>query len=158
NRTLYEEIWPNLQLISCWAHGSAASALPLLQCLFPNVAIQPKGVLATEAFISFPFQDGESALSATSHFFEFEELRAEACVRLAHQVEAGKRYVLIVTTSGGLYRYRLGDIVEVTGFVRTCPLLHFIGKEDRIVDLRGEKLNEAFVERTLSALFRRFDL
>jgi hypothetical protein len=152
NRTLYEEIWPNLRLISCWAHGAAKEVLPLLRRLFPNVAVQPKGVLATEAFISFPYRDGESALSATSHFFEFEEQEAQRRVRSAHEVEVGKSYSLIITTSGGLYRYRLGDVVEVTGFVRTCPLLHFVGKEDKVVDLRGEKLNEAFVQRTIPAL------
>src|SRR5205823_3950182 len=73
-RTLYEAIWPHLQFISCWAHGNATLALPQLKTYFPHTRIQPKGLLATEAFISFPFKDDMSALSLLSHFFEFEEV------------------------------------------------------------------------------------
>src|SRR5205814_1861860 len=54
-RTLYEAIWPDMQLISCWAHGNAVHGLPHLKAYFPHAVIQPKGLLATEAFISFPF-------------------------------------------------------------------------------------------------------
>jgi hypothetical protein len=62
----------------------------------------------------------------------------------------------VVTTGGGLYRYRLGDLVEVVGFERGCPLIRFVGREDRVVDLRGEKLNDRFVsERVRRVLERR---
>ena len=50
----------------------------------------------------------------------------------------------MITTGGGLYRYRIGDLVEVVGFHRACPLIRFVGRED-VVDLRGEKLNDRFV-------------
>ena len=60
-----------MRLISCWAHGNAARALQHLRAYFPHAIIQPKGVLATEAFVSFPFKNDVSALSLRSHFFEF---------------------------------------------------------------------------------------
>jgi hypothetical protein len=157
-RTLYEELWPNLTLISCWADAAAASVLPDLRRLFPGVAIQPKGLLATEAFVSFPYSQGGSALSLLSHFYEFEPVDDPGRrVRLAHELEVGKRYGVIVTTQGGLYRYRLGDVVEVTGFVDTCPLLRFVGRQDRVVDLRGEKLSEGFVRTLADVLDARLD-
>ncbi len=56
-RTLYEAIWPRMRVISCWAHGNAAHAVPALRAYFPRAVIQPKGLLATEAFVSFPFKD-----------------------------------------------------------------------------------------------------
>ncbi len=43
-----------------------------------------------------------------------------------------------------MYRYRLQDLVEVTGFLEQAPCLRFVGKEDQICDLRGEKLSEGF--------------
>jgi hypothetical protein len=46
---------------------------------------------------------------------------------------------------GGFYRYRLGDRVEVTGFARATPMLRFLGKEDGVSDLVGEKLHPGFV-------------
>ena len=145
--SLYQAIWPSMQLISCWADGSAKEVIPLVQACFPKAAIQPKGLLATEGFVSFPVDGHGSALSGASHFFEFEEVDLpEQPIRTAEQLKTGARYSVILTTSGGLYRYRLGDIVEVTGFTKTCPLLRFVCKQERVVDLRGEKLDEKFVQ------------
>jgi len=150
-RTLYEAIWPRLSVISCWAHGSAAQALPALRAYFPRAAIQPKGLLATEAFVSFPFKDDLSALSLLSHFFEFEEVDGteEPAIKLAHQLQSGRRYAVIVTTGGGLYRYRLNDVVEVVDCYHQCPLIRFVGRQLQVVDICGEKLNEAFVRATI---------
>jgi hypothetical protein len=145
---IYEQIWPNLKLISCWAHGNSGEAVKQLQTYFPNVVIQPKGLIATEAFVSFPLHGEASALSINSHFFEFEEVESKT-IRLAHQLEIGKKYSVIVTTGGGFYRYRLNDVVEVLGFESECPLIRFIGKQDKVVDICGEKLNEQFVSNTV---------
>ncbi len=144
NGNLYKSIWPNLRLISCWTHGNSGEAVKQLKNYFPDVVIQPKGLIATEAFVSFPFRGEASALSVNSHFFEFEEVESKI-IKLAHQVGIGKKYSVIVTTGGGLYRYRLNDVIEVLGFEAQCPLIRFIGKQDKVVDICGEKLNEQFV-------------
>jgi hypothetical protein len=169
NHTLYEAIWPELRLISCWAHGNAAQALPPLQACFPGVAIQPKGLLATEAFVSFPFTGDLSALSLLSHFFEFEEItddggddgdddEAAPTIQLAHELEVGRRYAIIVTTGGGLYRYRLNDLIEVADFHHQCPLVRFVGRQSKVVDVCGEKLHEDFVQTAIAALLAKHDL
>ncbi len=145
--TLYEAIWPDLKLISCWAHGNAAAAVKQLRICFPHVVIQPKGLVATEAFVSFPIRGELSALSITSHFFEFEDIDT-GTIRLAHQLETGRQYSVLVTTSGGFYRYELNDLVRVLGFEEECPLICFIGRKDKVVDVLGEKLNEQFVAET----------
>jgi hypothetical protein len=88
-------------------------------------------------------------LAIRSHFFEFEENAGEQRPRLAHELDRGGRYRVVLTTGGGLYRYRLGDEVEVVGFERQCPLLRFLGKADRVSDLVGEKLAEAHVRGVL---------
>lgn len=158
-RTLYEAIWPQLRLISCWAHGNAAHALPGLQACFPHATIQPKGLLATESFISFPLKDDLSALSLLSHFFEFEEVgEAAPHIRLAHEIEKGRRYAVIVTTGGGLYRYRLNDVIEVADFYHQCPLIRFVGRQSKVVDVCGEKLNEDFVRERVHRLLARYAL
>jgi hypothetical protein len=124
---------------------------------FPKVVIQPKGLLATEAFVSFPlvgYSDG--ALAVTSHYFEF--LTDSGDVLPAHRLEKNKTYSVVVTTGGGLYRYQLQDIVEVTGFYGEIPLLKFIGKADNVSDYFGEKLNEQFVAHALARLFSTHEL
>jgi hypothetical protein len=152
-------IYAQLDLISCWADASAATYLPGLRALFPDVAVQPKGLLATEACVSFPLWGRPgAALALRSHFFEFSESGAQdgtepSAIRLAHQLEPGRRYQVIVTTGGGLYRYQLRDVVEVTGFEHQCPLLRFVGRADRVSDLVGEKLAEPHVQQVLSKVF-----
>jgi hypothetical protein len=123
-----------------------------LQEKFPNVFLQPKGLLATEAFVSFPLVGHSGgALAVTSHYFEF--LSEAGDLLPAHRVEKDKTYSVVVTTGGGLYRYQLQDVVEVTGFYGEIPLLKFIGKADNISDYFGEKLNERFVANALERLF-----
>jgi hypothetical protein len=144
-QTFFEPVWPNLQVISCWTHGPSELYAENLQRLFPNVEIQGKGLVATEAFVSLPFHEGKDpALAVTSHFFEFQDTTSEKLF-LAHELIAGNTYRVIVTTGGGLYRYPLGDLVRVTGFIQEAPCLRFIGREGNVSDLFGEKLHGAFV-------------
>lgn len=155
-RTFYEAVWPNLCLVSCWAHGNATCALPQVRTYFPHATIHPKGLLATEAFVSFPWQGEASALSLLSHFFEFEEVHTDPSpLKLAHELQQGRIYSVIVTTSGGLYRYRLNDLIEVVGFYRQCPLIRFKGRQAKVVDLCGEKLNEEYVHAAVMSVLEK---
>ena len=146
------KLWPALRMISCWADADAGAAMPSLRALFPHVEIQPKGLLATEGVVSIPQigQDG-AALALTSHFFEFvPEGGGEP--RLADELQTGARYSVLLTTGGGLWRYDLGDLVEITGHLGRTPLLRFIGRRDTTSDLCGEKLSAIFVGQVLAQL------
>ena len=157
--SLYEYIWPCLRLVSCWADGNAIEAANQLQKYLPHVHLQPKGLLATEGMVSFPHgKTGHHALSVNSHFFEFISLSTSAEPLLTHELKKGERYEVVLTTGGGLYRYRLQDEVEVTGFVNSCPLIRFVGKLDGIVDLCGEKLNEVHVKTAVEQSLRRLNV
>lgn len=155
-----QAIWPHLSLISCWMDGSAASYAEALQTLFPNVFFQGKGLIATEAFVSFPMIGIiGSVLAATSHFFEFLPVDSQTLSpslmqpQLAHQLEKGQTYSVVVTTGGGLYRYHLHDMVKVVGHLHQAPCLRFMGKGDKVSDWFGEKLYEQFVANVLEDLF-----
>lgn len=158
------EVWPQLQLISCWCDAAAGQYLPQLQAVFPQTEIQPKGLLATEACVSFPMCDHPgAALAIRSHFFEFEETDNTLGGQwprtvLAHEVEVGARYRLYVTTGGGLYRYGLGDQVEVVGFLHECPLIRLVGRLDSVADLCGEKLAELHVQDVLKRAFHELQI
>jgi len=149
---LWAQLWPRLRLISCWADATAAFFLPELRRLFPAVEIQPKGLLATEGFVSLPLLNLPAPiLAARCHFFEFQEGDGQT-IRLAHQLERGGKYRVILTTAGGLYRYQLRDEVAVVGHHHQAPLLRFVGKADRISDLVGEKLAEPHVRQVVEQL------
>lgn len=136
------ELWPQLRVISCWGDAHAELSLRELKSRFPEVLIQPKGLLATEAFVTIPFAH-RHPLAVRSHFFEF--LDETGRMRLVDELRESETYEVVVTTSGGLWRYRLGDLVLVTGWVGKTPSLRFLGRKEFVSDLCGEKLSEHFV-------------
>jgi len=149
----YASIWPRLRLISCWMDGASAPYARQLAETFPRVGLQGKGLLATEAFVSVPIVGVEgSVLSVNSHFFEFINDSGESL--LAHQIQKGRTYSVVVTTGGGLYRYQLHDVCEVIGHWKQSPRIRFIGKADHISDWFGEKLDERFVAHVLEKVFK----
>lgn len=141
----FNKIFPHLKVISCWADGSAADYIEPVRKLFPGVKIQPKGLLATECFISFPLcNEIGSRLSIYSHFFEFRKL-SDGNIVTSDRLEKGE-YEIIVTTGGGFYRYCIGDIIEVLEvFPNTPPLIRFKRRNGISCDLFGEKLTDDFV-------------
>jgi hypothetical protein len=141
--------WPKLQVVSCWGEQAAEAGWRGLVRRLPHVLVQPKGLLATECIVTIPWR-GERPLAVTSHFFEFLDDHGEC--RPAHQLERGSRYEVVVTNGGGLWRYRLGDVVECSSHVGNTPSLRFVGRA-RTSDLRGEKLSEAFVADVLRQLW-----
>jgi hypothetical protein len=153
-------IWPRLSAVSCWADGPAAPYVADVRGLFPHAVIQPKGLVATEGIVTIPFA-GRHPVAVSSHFFEFigspngdaGDLADPRDVCLAHEVEMGKQYTVLLTTGSGLYRYRLGDRVCVDGWVGRTPSLRFIGKDDRVVDHFGEKMSDGFVAGVIGSLF-----
>lgn len=148
------EIWPSLSLVSAWGDASASMFVPELKSWLPDVPFQPKGLLATEGVTSFPLKSGHSsALAIRSHVFEFQPIETAEDPSLpakwAWELEQGRRYQVLLTTGGGLYRYAIGDEIEVTGFIQQCPLLRFTGRAGVQSDLVGEKLHEQHVRNAL---------
>lgn len=152
---IHRDLWPRLRLISCWCDAEAAGPAEELGRLFPQAVIQAKGLLATEGFATLPLTGHAACLPALrSHFFEFLP-QGGGEVRLLHQVQDGETYSLVITTAGGLYRYRLNDLVLVEGYHHGTPLLRFIGKADCVSDHFGEKLHEEHVRRALRTAIER---
>lgn len=148
----FDKIFPDLKIISCWADGSAAYYIDKVKKYFPGVYIQPKGLLATECFMSFPLVGEEGArLGIYSHFFEFRRL-ADGEIVTADGLSVGE-YELIVTTGGGFYRYCIGDIVEVLAvYPDAPPRIKFLRRKGICSDLFGEKLTEEFVKNVCKNL------
>ncbi len=142
------KIWPMLDTISCWTEGAAASFIPALRRLFPGVYIQGKGLLATEGVVSIPFVGVDApVLAIESGFYEFINEDGKIC--LAHELEQGRIYTVLLTNESGLYRYCLGDKVSMEGFLYQAPMLKFIGRGGHSSDLCGEKLTDDFVVQVL---------
>jgi hypothetical protein len=147
------ELWPRLSLLSMWTDAQAAHAVPAACRRFTGVEVQGKGLLATEGVVTVPLFDAPApVLALRSHFYEFlDPEHPDARPRLAHELERGRTYSVLLSTSGGLLRYRLGDLVRVEGFLHDTPCLRFVGRADAVCDLVGEKLAATRVAAVLDA-------
>ncbi len=143
-----KRLWPNLQLCICWRSPMVVPYLDLLAPYLDGVPQRDYLTMASEGVIAVPFEDDISGgvLATDIHFYEFipEELveNADPPTLLAHELEVGRKYVVILTTSAGLYRYNIGDVVLVTGFLNTMPVLSFKYRAGSTCSLTGEKLTE----------------
>jgi hypothetical protein len=113
------------------------------------------GLIASEGRMTIPIADANPAgvLDILHHFFEFvpetEIAAPNPTVLEAHELVEGQQYFILLTTSGGLYRYNIHDLVRCVGFHHTTPLLEFLNKGSHFASLTGEKLSEFQVARAV---------
>lgn len=62
-------------------------------------------------------------------------------------VEVGKEYELVITTYAGLYRYRVGDILRVTGFHNSAPQFHFVRRKNVLLSIDSDKTDESELQK-----------
>lgn len=145
-----KSLWPGLELMVCWKSSHAGTLIPQLRKLtHDRLPVRDAIYSATEGWCNVPMSDTElgGPLALQAHFYEFvpEDAEGDAPILLAHELEAGKRYRILFTTSGGMYRYDIGDVLEITGFYQKNPIAHFVRKTSQMCNLVGEKLTDYHV-------------
>jgi hypothetical protein len=155
-------ILPELRLAYCWTSASAANYVPELRArLGDGVAVRDAVYAANEGWMNCPLGEDEPGgpLCVTGHVYELVETGAwERGVREgvgAEGLEAGRSYRLLLTTSAGLFRYDLGDVLRCTGFHGATPKVHFERRASGSYNLTGERLDEAQVLRAVTAVLER---
>jgi hypothetical protein len=149
------EAWPNLRVVSCWKGGTMPLYLRKLAGHFGDVPVRDLGYMASEGRGATPLVNSGAAgvLNVTSHLFEFlpaAERDSVAPVFLgAEELESDQEYYVYLTTSAGLYRYDINDLVRVVDFYRQTPVIEFVRKGQGISSITGEKLTEAQVTAAL---------
>ncbi|MBV9328424.1 MAG: GH3 auxin-responsive promoter family protein [Chloroflexi bacterium] len=156
-RLLPRDVWPNLRVISCWKGGTMPLYLRRLPELYGDCPVRDLGYMASEGRGGTPLVNSGAAgvLSITSHFFEFvpeDQIDRPAPDYLTcDQLQANQQYYVYFTTSGGLYRYHINDVVRVVDFYRDTPVIQFVRKGQGISSITGEKLTESQVTAALLA-------
>jgi len=169
------DVWPNLEV---FVHGGVRYG-PFKPRFGKLVSGSPDGDLptrhelypASEAFIAMQDQhDDESMrlLVDIDNFYEFVPLDAvredgsipqDAPAVTAAEAEPGVRYVLIVTSCAGFWRYNIGDVVEFSsvpgdllGKGGTGPArLRIIGRHRHFINAFGENIIVEHIERAVEA-------
>lgn len=153
--TAWKSWFPNLSLISCWHDAQSNIWIDSLKSKMGNIPFQQKGLLSTECVISTPINSLQSAISVTSHFYEFINEKNGEILTL-DQMEKDNNYEVIATTGGGLYRYRTHDVITVTDFYNKIPIVKFQGKNNETSDYIGEKINVSTLRPVFAKIKNQF--
>jgi hypothetical protein len=142
-------------VLAVWTGGSIGIFLPRLEELYGQAAVRDHGLSASEGRMTIPLADGTAAglLDFHHHYFEFipvnEHGTPNPTVLEGHELEEAQDYYILLTTSGGLYRYDIHDVVRCVGYHGRAPLLEFLNKGKNYSNFTGEKLSEHQVIRSV---------
>lgn len=145
---LPRDAWPDLSVLAVWTGGSVNIYLRQLQELYGQAVIRDHGLSASEGRMTIPLSDNSPAglLDFYHSYFEFipaeQHGQQNPTVLEGHELVEGEEYYILLTTSGGLYRYDIHDIVRCVGFQGQAPVLEFLSKGNLFSSLTGEKLSE----------------
>ncbi len=149
--------WPALMAAGFWLGGSVGVFVDEVRPLLPETTKYiDVGYGASEGKINIPMkpETPAGALSTFTAFFEFlPEEGGEPL--LAHELQDGKNYELILTTNAGLYRYRLKDLVHVEGFTGTTPNIYFLTKLSDVANLGQEKIPGVMLSKAVREILEK---
>ena len=150
-------IWPKL----AWAYGMIGSNLQVyvkkLKKHIGDTPIHNMGYAAAEGFFTMPTEldVNDGVLLPQCIFFEFipvddnddeEKENDEIKTLLIDEIEEGKKYEIVVSNFSGLYRYRMEDIVKVTGFYNNTPRIEFLYRRNLSMNIANEKTTTQMVD------------
>lgn len=156
------DVWPTLELFSCWLSASAKLYSRNLSSIFPNVARIPFMSCGTEGVVTIPVDNDPDSqpLAVNQAYYEFvpasEDLDAALDAgkvldtMLFDELKIGEDYHLVMSQGNGLYRLVTGDIFRVAGKVGDVPRLHFVRRAGVFHSFTGEKLTEAQVTEAIT--------
>lgn len=140
-------IWPKIGYLYGMGTGSLSHyAKKLRRYIGPDLPLHYLGYAASEGLMAVPMEldSYEYVLLPQSGFYEFLPIDApEGTTPLTiDQLEVGKDYEIIITNTSGFYRYRIEDVVKVTGYHNQSPKITFLYRQNQIANISGEKINQ----------------
>ncbi|CAL1380777.1 unnamed protein product [Linum trigynum] len=169
-------IWPNTKYLDVIVTGAMAQYIPTLEYYSGNLPMACTMYASSESYFGLNLEpmvkpsEVTYTLMPNMCYFEFmphvdddvesEEQKKKQLVELA-DVEVGKEYELIITTYAGLCRYKVGDILRVTGFHNAAPQFRFVRRKNVLLSIDSDKTDEselqAAVESASELLLKEYD-
>lgn len=143
DKPIAQRIWPKLH----WGYGMISSTLAVyaekLKRYIGDLPMHNMGYAASEGFMAMPVELNASdyVLLPRSLFYEFIPVDAPEGSRplTLDQLEIGKDYEIVITNFSGLYRYKIMDIVRVTGIYNQSPKIEFLYRSNMGLNTANEK-------------------
>ncbi|KAK3192956.1 hypothetical protein Dsin_024266 [Dipteronia sinensis] len=149
-------IWPNTKYLDVIVTGAMAQYIPTLDYYSSGLPLACTMYASSECYFGLNLNpmckpsEVSYTIMPTMAYFEFLPHEPAGSVSGSTQklvdlvnVEVGKEYELVITTYAGLYRYRVGDILRVTGFHNSAPQFHFVRRKNVLLSIDSDKTDEA---------------
>ncbi|KAL8473000.1 hypothetical protein ACS0TY_030003 [Phlomoides rotata] len=161
-------IWPNTKYLDVIVTGAMAQYIPLLDFYSGNLPQACTMYASSECYFGLNLKPMENpshvsyTIMPNMGYFEFipnDLAKPSQLVDLA-DVEIGREYELVVTTYSGLCRYRVGDILRVTGYYNSAPQFKFIRRKNVLLSIDADKTDESELQKAVenaAVLLRGFD-
>ena len=144
------EVWPHLEL---FAHGGVGFEpyRTAFRELIPSDAMHYMETYnASEGFFAIADDASRNDMLLMLDYGIYYEFRSGDEVVPLEGVQAGRRYAMLITSSNGLWRYEMGDVVE---FTSTDPYrIRIVGRTRQYINVFGEELIMENAERAVAAV------
>ena len=146
--------WPNLEVLCSWKGPGVKAFIERCRAWYGDLPFRDVGYGSSEFRTGLALSDDGSpnVPLPDNYFYEFipeddrvAYLNGAKTPLLLHELEPGRRYLILQTGPHGLYRYNIEDIVEVNGFCGRTPTIHFVQKARMVTSITGEKIYESQV-------------
>ena len=149
------KIWKKLRYIQVVSGSQFRPFDEKMKQLAGNIPLHGYMYAASESFFGIPPRlgvTGEYVLLPDVCYFEFipeEQISDPKDFLTIREIIPGDRYEMVITTLSGLYRYRIGDVVEVTGFFGEAPVIRICYRKDLIISILDERMNTLQMENAV---------
>ncbi len=148
-KNMVEKIWPRVRYVLAIGGKSFSYYTEKMQGYAGNVPIYHYAYAASEGIFGVAEkmnQPDRYILFPEAGFFEFlplaDRLKKYEQPLFMWEVRVGERYELVFTNHSGLYRYCMGDVVEVVGWYGQAPIVQFCYRRNQVINIAGEKSNQ----------------
>ncbi|MGV8162960.1 MAG: GH3 auxin-responsive promoter family protein [Candidatus Nanoarchaeia archaeon] len=155
------DIWPHLKLINCIKSHSNKKYLDVLnEKIGTKIKIRDPGIYSSEGRLSLCVDDSEDVsgvIPVNEIFFEFLEYKEGQTIGTPITIEKlkkNKEYSVIITTTEGLYRYDMGDVVRVVGFKEKLPSIQFVTRNN-FLNIAGELAHEDVLVESINIALKK---
>ncbi|MGB0561114.1 MAG: GH3 auxin-responsive promoter family protein [Spirulinaceae cyanobacterium] len=159
-----KDAWPHLAFMVTARGGSSDFYFERFPDYFGDLPIFGGTYASAEATYGVHRDFGTDGviLAVNSGFYEFipesEWDAVEPQTLLPHELRVGDRYRILVSALNGIYRYDVGDVVEVEGFFNTAPIFTFRHRQGGVLSAVTEKTSEYHLVQTMQQLQQEFNL
>ncbi|KAF7836792.1 indole-3-acetic acid-amido synthetase GH3.6 [Senna tora] len=159
-------LWPNTKYVDVIVTGTMSQYIPTLDYYSNGLPLVCTMYASSECYFGVNLNplckpsEVSYTLIPTMCYFEFlpvnrsngngplTEKEQQQLVELV-DVKVGQEYELVVTTYAGLYRYRVGDILRVSGFKNKAPQFHFVCRKNVVLSIDSDKTDEVELQNAM---------